>query len=329
MESVVSVLEPYFERGKDFAVRFWAALGICLVAIEMWVASSDTSPTASDQRIAYGLAVLLAAIVAWYLARRRSGALNCLISARKAYRHGARQFELRDYTSAVQAFSEASRLDPDWHGYANSEGRALLRVGDYAKAVAAFTRAYHAAPSKETCRKFLKNRALANYLSGRPGEAVNDYKEYLAQRPADAIARRLMALSWLAMPGDNIGVAVREARKAVSERGKLGTTHATLAVTLASAGETDAANKELAEAIRRKPTTADSFYALAQAQAALEDFPAARESTLSAIGRDPRFAPRVKADPLMRPLLGHYPALVSEIDEAAKSSQEPDDEETD
>ena len=145
---------------------------------------------------------------------------DTVLSAQEWFDRGRFMGEIGNYHKAVEAFSRVIELAPDsLHAY-NNRGVAYSELGNYRLAIQDFNRAVHLNP-KEVLFRF--NRGVAFAKGEEYDLAIKDFKRVIAMDPQHSNARFLLGLIQRSTPGeghtgaDNIKTSARMGNKEAQE----------------------------------------------------------------------------------------------------------------
>jgi tetratricopeptide (TPR) repeat protein len=145
---------------------------------------------------------------------------DTVLSAQEWFNRGRFMGEIGNYHKAVEAFSRVIELAPDsMHAY-NNRGVAYSELGSYRLAIQDFNRAIHLNP-KEVLFRF--NRGVAFAKGEEYDLAIKDFKRVIAMDPQHSNARFLLGLIQRSTPGevhtgaDNIKTSARMGNKEAQE----------------------------------------------------------------------------------------------------------------
>ncbi len=145
---------------------------------------------------------------------------DAVLSAQEWSDRGRFMGEIGNYHKAVEAFSQVIELAPDSvHAY-NNRGVAYSELGSYRLAIQDFNRAIHLNP-KEVLFRF--NRGVAFAKGEEYDLAMKDFKRVIAMDPRHSNARFLLGLIQRSTPGeghtgaDNIKTSAHMGNKEAQE----------------------------------------------------------------------------------------------------------------
>jgi tetratricopeptide (TPR) repeat protein len=143
-----------------------------------------------------------------------------VLSAQEWFDRGRFMGEIGNYRKAVEAFSRVIELSPDsTHAY-NNRGVAYSELGNYRLAIQDFNRAIHLNPSEAL---FRFNRGIAFGKGEEFDLAIKDFKRVLEMDPQHTNARFFLGLIQRSTPGevhkgsDNIKTSARMGNKDAQE----------------------------------------------------------------------------------------------------------------
>jgi tetratricopeptide (TPR) repeat protein len=187
--------------------------------------------------------------------------------------------------AALDDFHEALRLNPDLSQAENNIGAALLGLGRFKDAQAAFAEAVRLKPSDAEIRT---NLAVALLRLGQPTAAVPELLESVRLDPNRAASHEALA-SALLTEGESTP-AIAEYRTAIRLSPATATAHTGLATALGRAGQPQAAIAEYEEALRLDPRDARADANLGVALLRTGQLQEAADRFRMAVAIDPTFA---------------------------------------
>lgn len=169
--------------------------------------------------------------------------------------------------AAIDAYTEAVKLNPKHANAYIGRGNAKYRLGDYAGAVEDHTEAIRLQP--ETASAYY-NRGLAQKAAGEDEAAIADYTAALELNPEHANAYIGRGLAHKAL-GDN-DQAIADLTEAIRISPETASAHYNRGLTLKAIGDFDAATADYAEAIRINPNHDNAYVGLGGVKYARGDY---------------------------------------------------------
>ncbi len=216
--------------------------------------------------------------------------------ARALYSEGRRRFGEKDYLGAEDAAARSATLDPNDCTTWNLLGRARVRLGDGAGAVAAFSEASKVNVQPDWRTVYLHNRAVA-YIQKRDfGRARNDLDECVKEQPRNWTRLRWRALANLYLR--DIPAALDDARASVKVTKRVSNL-AVLALVEAAANGGSTFDSQASRALKReKAEKAEDYYYQAAWEARSGRLTEATRLLVIAQELDDKMSARAAADPL-------------------------------
>lgn len=102
--------------------------------------------------------------------------------AENFYKNGKKSFIKGDYNKAAECFASAVSINPDQADYYIDYGTALIKLGDYEKAVSVFDRAYmnkDMSIIRKNDKKVLRGKGISYYCLKQYDKAVQEFEKAL------------------------------------------------------------------------------------------------------------------------------------------------------
>ncbi len=108
------------------------------------------------------------------------------------FNDGIKKILLKDYSGAIEDFTEAIEMDPQISSAYNNRGFAKQKLNDYSGAIADFTAVLGMDENDETA---LLNRGIANTKIKDYSGAISDLTRFIAHNPDNALAYYYRAIA--------------------------------------------------------------------------------------------------------------------------------------
>jgi tetratricopeptide (TPR) repeat protein len=177
------------------------------------------------------------------------------ISAEEWFEKGYKYGEAKNYDEAIQCYTEAIRLKPDYADAYNNRGNARYNRGDFAAAIKDYNEAIRLEPDHALA---YNNRGLALYAKGDFAAAIKDYSEAIRLKPDYASAYYNRGLARNAK-GD-FAAAIKDYSEAIRLQPDDASAYYNRGLAHKAQGDFAAAIKDYSEAIRLRPDHANAYY---------------------------------------------------------------------
>lgn len=124
-----------------------------------------------------------------------SGAFTACSKADNFYKNGKKSLTGGDYVKAAECFAHALKENPDRADYYIDYGMALIKLGDYEKAINAFDRAYMGKDMsiiRKNDKKALRGKGITYYYMGQYENAAREFEKALAIKELSDLDMDLM-----------------------------------------------------------------------------------------------------------------------------------------
>jgi tetratricopeptide (TPR) repeat protein len=208
------------------------------------------------------------------------------LSAEEWLEQGYKHHEAKKYAEAINCYTEAIRLKPDFAEAFNNRGSARFDKGDLDGAITDHTRSIELRNLESYIPYF--NRGGARFDKGDLDGAIKDYTEAIRLKPDFAEAFNNRGLARRAK-GD-LDKAVKDFTEAIRLKPDFALAFDNRGLARSTKGDLDGAIKDFTEAIRLKPDFAEAFNNRGVARRAKGDLDRAIKDFTEAIRLKPDYA---------------------------------------
>ncbi|WP_162510712.1 tetratricopeptide repeat protein [Treponema endosymbiont of Eucomonympha sp.] len=201
------------------------------------------------------------------------------------WERGNARYAQKEYGAAIEAYTKATELQPDFAEAFHNRGNAYWNKGDYDKAIADYTEAVRLKPNDASA--FL-NRGIAYSDTGDHGRAIADYNEAIRLQPdyAKAFNNRGGAYE----KKDEHDKAIADFGEAIRLKPKNAKAFNNRGVAYGNKGDYGKAIADYTEAIRLQPDLAEAFCARGNTYTSKGDYDKAIADYDEAIRLQPDYA---------------------------------------
>ena len=168
---------------------------------------------------------------------------------------GIARRKLGDLQEAITDYNQAIRLDPNFAGAYYGRGLARYNLGDLQEAIADYNQAIRLDPNHATA---YNNRGLARYDLGDLQEAIADYNQAIRLDPNNALAYNNRGIARYDL-GD-LQEAIADYNQAIRLDPNYATAYNNRGIARRKLGDLQEAITDYNQAIRLNPNDADAYY---------------------------------------------------------------------